>query len=154
MSTQPVSSVVEEYLRDLEPTKRAAVVPVFETVHAAMPDGYELVDFRGAPSWVVPLSTYPNTYNKQPLSYVALIAQKNYNSLYLLCLYSDSEEERQFRADWEATGRKLNMGKSCLRFTSLGDVDLPLVARTVASTPVQSFLETYERIRAVPPHTV
>jgi len=120
---------------------------VFETVNDAMPEGYELGDFRGAPSWTIPLSTYPVTYNKQPLDYVALIAQKNYNSLYLMGLYSVPEDAAEFERAWLATGRKLNMGKSCLRFKVLADVDLDLIKSTVAATSVELYLDTYERLR-------
>ena len=120
---------------------------VFETVNDAMPEGYELGDFRGAPSWTIPLSTYPVTYNNQPLNYVALIAQKNYNSLYLMGLYSVPEDAAEFERAWLATGRELNMGKSCLRFKVLADVDLDLIRSTVAATPVPRYLENYERLR-------
>ena len=120
---------------------------VFEAVDDAMPEGYELGDFRGVPSWTIPLLTYPVTYNKQPLDYVALIAQKNYNSLYLMGLYSVPEDAAEFERAWLATGRKLNMGKSCLRFKVLADVDLDLIRSTVAATSVERYLDTYERLR-------
>jgi hypothetical protein len=99
------------------------------------------------PGWVVPLERYPDTYNKQPLAYVSLAAQKNYNSLYLMAIYSDTDEERRFREAWARGGRTLDMGKSCLRFRTLAEVDLELIAETVAAFPVERFLETYERIR-------
>ena len=130
------------YFAELEGARGEAIRQVFATVRDAMPEGYELTDFRGSPSWVVPLSTYPVTYNKQPLNYVALIAQKNYNSLYLTL---DSEEE--FQRQWAATGRKLTMGKSCLRFRTTADVDLGIIARTIAATPVDALIARYERSR-------
>jgi hypothetical protein len=96
----------------------------------------------------VPLERYPDTYNGQPLGYVALAAQKRHYALYLMGLYSDTEQDRDFRARWQATGRSLDMGKSCLRFKRLDDLDLDLVAEVVASMPVDEFLATYERVRA------
>jgi hypothetical protein len=99
------------------------------------------------PGWVIPLDTYPNTYNKQPLAYVSLAANKNYNSLYLMALYSDSADNKEFRESWARGGRRLDMGKSCLRFKTLDDVDLPLIASTVAAFPVARYLAIYERIR-------
>ncbi len=95
----------------------------------------------------MPLERYPDTYNGQPLGYVALAAQKRHFSLYLMGLYSDSQQDRDFRARWTATGRKLDMGKSCLRFRRLDDLDLDLVAAVVAAMPVETFLATYERVR-------
>ncbi len=135
------------YFTDVEGERGEALRAVFARVRDAMPPGYELTDYRGSPHWVIPLSTFPNTYNKQPLAYVTLIAQKNYSSLYLMGMYSDPEKESAFRAAWEATGRQLDMGKSCLRFRTLADVDLGLIADNVAGTSVEQFLDTYARIK-------
>ena len=135
------------YFEDVEGERGEALRAVFATVRDAMPPGYELTDYRGSPHWVIPLSTFPKTYNKQPLAYVTLMAQKNYSSLYLMGLYSDSERESAFRAAWEGTGRELDMGKSCLRFRRLADVDLGLIADAVAGISVEHFLDTYARIK-------
>ncbi|WP_345763712.1 DUF1801 domain-containing protein [Diaminobutyricibacter sp. McL0608] len=148
MGDAAVPPEVEAYFGALDERRRAVVLPVFETVRAAMPEGYQLgVQWR-MPGWVVPLERFPDTYNKQPLAYVSVAAQKTYNSLYLMAIYSDSEEDRRFRQAWARGGRTLDMGKSCLRFRALADVDLDLVAETVAAFPVERFLETYQRIRS------
>ncbi|NEN06885.1 DUF1801 domain-containing protein [Diaminobutyricibacter tongyongensis] len=147
MESAAVPQEVEAYFDALDSDRRAVVLPVFETVRAAMPDGYRLGMQWRMPGWVVPLERFPDTYNKQPLAYVSLAAQKNYNSLYLMAIYSDTEEDRRFRAAWADGGRKLDMGKSCLRFRTLSDVDLDVVAQTVAAFPVERFLAIYERIR-------
>lgn len=136
-----------EYLQGLPPAQQETLQPVYDVVHAAMPPGYAEVVGSGFITWCVPLERYPNTYNRQPLSYAALAAQKRHCSLYLMALYSQSEADAQFRARWQASGRKLAMGKSCLRFQRLADLDLDLIAETVAATPVEAFLATYERIR-------
>ncbi|WP_150307035.1 DUF1801 domain-containing protein [Planctomonas psychrotolerans] len=143
---EAVPDDVTAYLDRLPEAKRAEVLPVFHTVHSAMPDGYELSMLWRMPTWSVPLATYPRTYNGQPLAFVSLAAQKNYCSLYLMALAGDSAEERIFRTEWTSTGRALNMGKSCLRFRSVDDLDLDLIASTIAATPVARFLDTYERI--------
>lgn len=142
-----MSAVVEQYLNAVEGHRGDAFRAVFGVVQAAMPAGYELSDYRGAPNWVVPLSTYPITYNKQPLAYTAMMAHKSYLSLYLNCLYADSDEERAFRDAWAKTGLKLDLGKSCLRFRSLDDLDLGIIHDTVASVPVERFIEFYELSR-------
>ena len=64
-----------------------------------------------------------------------------------MALYSDSAEDQAFRARW-AGGKRLDMGKSCVRFRELDDLDLPLIGETITATPVDRFLETYERIRS------
>lgn len=147
MTSVDVPAEVDAYFAGLEAAKRAVVEPVFETVASAMPDGYRLGMHWRMPCWVVPLETFPVTYNKQPLAYVSIAAQKNYNSLYLMALYSESDEDSAFRTAWASGGRTLDMGKSCLRFTTLDDVDLPLIAETVASFPVERFIELYQRVR-------
>ena len=142
-----MKAVVEQYLNAVEGDRGEAFRTVFGVVQAAMPTGYELSDYRGAPNWVVPLSTYPITYNKQPLAYTAMMAHKSYLSLYLNCLYADSDEERAFRDAWAKTGLRLDLGKSCLRFRSLDDLDLGIIHDTVASVPVERFIEFYELSR-------
>lgn len=144
---EQVPAEVAEYFDGLDAAKRDVLEPVFEMVAAAMPHGYRLGMQWGMPGWVVPLETLPATYNKQPLAYVSLAAQKNYNSLYLMALSSDSDDDREFREAWAAGGRRLDMGKSCLRFRTVDDLDLPLIARTVAAFPVERFVAVYERLR-------
>lgn len=141
-------STVQEYLDNLEPDRREVVSAVREVISAAMPDGYEEAIAYGMIGWSVPLERYPDTYNGQPLGYVALAAQKRYYSLYLNALYAGSVDETEFRRRWEDSGRKLDMGKSCLRFRKLEDLNLDLIAETVAATPVDAYIARYEQARA------
>ncbi len=127
---------VEDYLAGLEPERRETVRAVYDVLRAAMPPGYREAVAWGMVTWSVPLERYPDTYNGQPLCYVGLAAQKRHYSVYLMGLYSDSEQDKDFRARWQASGRKLDMGKSCLRFKQPADLDLDLLAEVVASTPV------------------
>jgi hypothetical protein len=145
MTSSDVPPAITEYLSAIEGDRGEAVRAVFDTVQAAMPEGYELAEWRGAPVWEIPLATFPKTYNGNPLSYVALMAQKNYNSLYLMGLFSDPQSSDEFREAWTGSGLKLNMGKSCLRFKTLADVNLDLIAETVASITVERYLDTYVR---------
>lgn len=147
MSSAGIPTEVASYFAGLDVATRDTVHPVFDVLRESVPEGYQLGMHWGMPTWVVPLETYPDTYNKQPLAFVGLAAQKNYNSLYLMFLYSDSEEDAAFRSEWARTGLTLDMGKSCLRFRSLADLDLGILARAVQSVPVEQFLSTYERIR-------
>jgi hypothetical protein len=138
---------VGEYLHRLPPERREVMRAVRDVVAAAMPEGYAEGVAFGMITWSIPLERYPNTYNGQPLGYVALAAQKRHYALYLMGLYADSDEAAQFRRRWEAGGRRLDMGKSCLRFRGLDDLDLDLVAEVVAGTSVLAYLERYERAR-------
>ena len=139
-----VQAEIHEYLAAVAGERGEALRAVFETVREAMPAGYQLETYRNAPHWVIPLSTYPVTYNSQPLSYVGLMANKHYNSLYLMALYAAPDTAESFRAAWIAKGLKPDMGKSCLRFRTLADVDLPLIAESIGSMPVERFIAKYE----------
>lgn len=138
---------VTEWFDEKTPEVRAVIDPVFDLVASAMPPGFSLGIHFGMPGWVVPLSRFPNTYNGKPLSFVSINAGARYHSLYLMGLYSDPDADSAFRAAWRAGGRKLDMGKSCLRFRRLDDVDLDLVHDAVASMPVDRFIEVYERVK-------
>jgi Domain of unknown function (DU1801) len=148
MSTTDIPTEVASYFAGLDSAKRDTIYPVFEALTESIPEGYQLGMHWGMPTWVVPLDTFPDTYNKQPLAFVGLAAQKNYNSLYLMFLYSDSEDEKAFRSEWATTGLALDMGKSCLRFRSPADLDVGIISRAVRAAPVARFLATYQRIQS------
>ena len=96
----------------------------------------------------IPLERYPITYNRLPLAYASLASQKNYMSLYLMNVYGDTKTERWFTERYKASGRKLNMGKSCVRFKTLEDLPLDLIGEVIARTTVVDFIERYEVARA------
>lgn len=141
------AATVEDYLAELDDARRAEIEPVYRVVRKAMPAGYEETMAWGMICWQLPLERYPDTYNGQPLGLVALAAQKRYNALYL-SLYTDSAQEREFRERWTADGRKLDMGKSCLRFQRVDDLRLDLIAEAVAAMPPDQLIAQHERSRA------
>ncbi|MCO1581699.1 DUF1801 domain-containing protein [Crossiella sp. SN42] len=143
---QSSANTIEAYLAELPPDRRETVAAVREVVLANLPEGYdEGMDF-GMICWHVPLSRYPDTYNGHPLGYVALASQKRYLSLYLMGAYADGDG---FRARYEATGKKLNMGKSCVRFTKLDDLPLELIGEVVAEVSPEQYIEIYEKARGL-----
>jgi hypothetical protein len=142
------ATTTAEYLGSLEPERRKTLESVHDLVSSAMPEGYQEHIAHGMITWSVPLERFPDTYNGEPLAYAALASQKQYCSLYLMGLYSDPDRERDFRQRWTADGRRLDMGKSCLRFKRLEDLDLDLVRDAISAMPVEEFLDTYERVRA------
>ena len=95
----------------------------------------------GMISYIVPLSVIPDTYNGKPLMYIALASQKHYMSLYLTTVYADQSLSDWFKQRYLATGKKLNMGKSCVRFRKLENLPLDLVAEVTALTPLAKFVE-------------
>lgn len=140
-------STVEDYLDLLVEDRRQTVSRLRSIILEHLPPGYEEGMQFGMIGYYIPLGRYPDTYNGQPLSYVALASQKNYISLYLNCVYADPQRQERFREEWTASGKKLNMGKSCVRFRKLDDLPLDVIAGTVASTPVDEFIQLYEASR-------
>ena len=141
------AGTVEQYLDSLPADRRTVISTVRDLINRALPDGYVEEIAFGMIAWNVPPERFPDTYNGQPLGYVALAAQKRYSSLYLNAVYTGSVEAAEFRRRWEATGRRLDMGKSCVRFTKLDDLDLGLVAEVVAATSVDEFIRQYKQRR-------
>ena len=138
----------EAYLAELEPERAVFLSRLRNLVNANLPDGYVERMSWGMIGWEVPLELYPDTYNGQPLVYAALAAQKNHTALYLNCVYASEERTERMRSAWAATGRKLDMGKSCLRFKRAEDVAEDVLAQTIRSIPVERFIAEYEAGRA------
>jgi len=142
------ASSVEEYLGELEPERREVVEPVLTTVRESIPAGYEEGILWGMVNWYIPLERYPDTYNGQPLSVVALAAQKRHYALYLNCTYADPELSAEFERRYEASGKRMDVGKSCVRFRKLEDLPLDVVAWAVSQVSVDEYIERYEASRA------
>ena len=141
------AATVEDYLAGLTDERRWAIAEVRETVLAHLPEGYRETMQHGMISYVVPLETYPVTYNRLPLVYAALASQKNYMSLYLMNIYAEAAAEEWFVEGFKARGKRLNMGKSCVRFKTLDDLPIDLVSMAIARTSVAQFIELYEMSR-------
>lgn len=145
---QSDATTVDEYLTELGDDRREAVGAVRQVILNNLPDGYEEIMQYGMISYVVPLDVLADTYNGQPLMYIALASQKQYMSLYLTNVYGDESVEKWFKERYLATGKKLNMGKSCVRFRKLDDLPLELVAEVVARTPIDEFVTIYQASRS------
>lgn len=142
------AKTVDEYLAELPDDRRAVVSAVRDLVNRHVPEGYVETMSWGMVSWEIPLTRYPTTYNKQPLSYVALAAQKQYYALYLTTCYANSAQYVVLRNAYADAGKKLDMGKSCLRFRALDDLLPDVIGSVIASTPVDAHIAHYEASRA------
>ncbi len=142
------ATTVERYLSSLPADRRSAIERVRDTVNAHLPAGYVEGMQYGMIGWCVPFSRFSATHNGQPLCYAALAAQKTKSSLYLMTVYGNRELEQRFRAGFKAAGKKLDMGKSCVRFTSPDDLALDAVADAIAAMSVDQFIASYERVQA------
>lgn len=141
------ASTVEQYLEQLPPERRAVVSKVRELVRRNLPKGYDETMAFGMIGYGIPLSRYPTTYNGQPLGYVALAAQKNYYALYLMGPYVNGEQGTELAEAFKRAGKKMDMGKSCLRFKSLDDLPLDAIGRVIASTLPEDLIAHYEAVR-------
>ncbi|HJP71825.1 MAG TPA: DUF1801 domain-containing protein [Candidatus Limnocylindria bacterium] len=137
----------DEYVASLPEDRATAVQAVRDVINANLPDGYEEGMAYGMIGWYVPLERFGDTYNGQPLGLAALASQKNYLSLYLNNVYGDRKAETWFRQRWAQTGKKLDMGKSCVRFRTLDDLPLDVIGETIARTELDDFVRHYEAAR-------
>ena len=138
---------VEDYLQELPRERREVLQAVRKVVLDNLPAGYVETMNWGMISYEIPLERYPDTYNKRPLMYAALASQKNYMSLYLMCVYSHKESRVRFEEEFKASGKKLNMGKSCVRFKRLEDLPLDVVGEAIAGTSVDAYIRFYQESR-------
>jgi len=139
---------VDEYLKSLPEDRRAAIGAVRKVILANLPKGYEECMTCGMIGYVVPHSIYPAGYHcdpKQPLQYASLASQKNHMAIYLCNVYGHKPTERWFRQAWQAAGKKLDMGKSCVRFKKLEDVPLDVIGQVIARTPAKRYIAAIEK---------
>ncbi len=144
---QSKAMTVDEYLDELPPERRETVTAMRELILKNLPEGYEETMYFGMIGYVVPLEVQPDTYNGQPLGYIALASQKNYVSLYLMSVYGHKETQEWFLNAYKASGKKLNMGKSCVRFKKVDDLPLDVIAEVVGLTPMDVFVNAYNDLR-------
>lgn len=135
------------YLASLPPEHRKVIAAVRAVVKKRLPKGYVETMNWGMLSYEIPLSRYPDTYNKQPLMYIALAAQKNNYALYLTAVSGGMALMNRLAAAYKAAGKKFDMGKSCLRFKTLEELPLDVIGDIVASTPVERRIELAEAAR-------
>jgi uncharacterized protein YdhG (YjbR/CyaY superfamily) len=141
---------VEQYLSELPQDRRAAIEAVRRTILENLPEGYGEAMNWGMIAYQVPLEVYPDTYNEQPLMYAALASQKNHMAVYLTGIYMDEEARQEFETAYRATGKRFDVGKSCVRFRKLDDLPLPLIGESIARIGVEEFVERVRELH--PPH--
>jgi uncharacterized protein YdhG (YjbR/CyaY superfamily) len=141
------ASTVDEYLAELPDARREAIGAVRQVILKNLPEGYEEVVNWGMITYQVPLETYPDTYNKKPLMYAALASQKNHMAVYLTGIYMDDEMRQAFEKKYKATGKRYDVGKSCVRFKKLEDLPLDLIGESIASLEVAEFVKRVKAAR-------
>jgi Domain of unknown function (DU1801) len=138
---------VEQWLASVPAERRDAINIVRDVINEHLPQGYEETVDWGMLAWVVPFARLPNTHNGHPLMLAALGAHRKLMTVYLMTVYGDPELRREFEIAYKGTGKKLNMGGSCVHFKKLDDLPLNVVGNTIARVSVDKYVERYESSR-------
>lgn len=141
---QSKAKSVDEYLSELPQDRRVAINEIIQVIRSNLPKGYDENMNWGMVCYEIPLADYPDTYNKQPLMYAAVASQKNYMSVYLTNVYIDNDLTQNFLDDYAKSGKKLDMGKSCIRFKKLEDLPLEVIGKYIAATPPAKYTKLFE----------
>ncbi len=139
---------VDDYIDSLPEDRRIAIRAVREAVNAKLPAGYEEGIVYNMISWFVPFTRLAETYNGQPLCLASLGAQKSHMALYLMCIYGDGKLRQWFEKAFKASGKKLDMGKACVRFKTLDALPLDVIGEAISKVSVDAYVEAYEKARA------
>ena len=145
---QSDAKTVEQYISELPAGRKEAIKQVRQTILENLPRGYEEAMNWGMISYEVPLVTYPDTYNKKPLMYAALASQKNHMAVYLSGIYINEKVRQNFETAYKATGKRFDVGKSCVRFRKLDDLPLELIGEAIASVSVEEFVKRTKEVYA------
>ncbi|HEX5060516.1 MAG TPA: DUF1801 domain-containing protein [Kofleriaceae bacterium] len=139
---------VGAYLQKLPDDRRTAIAKVRDVINANLPTGYEERLQWGMISWCVSESVLPakDVYNKQPLCLAALASQKSHMAVYLMSVYGDKNLRGWFEKAYKQTGKKLDMGKSCVRFKSLDALPVELIGEAIAKVSVDKYVEVYRTV--------
>ena len=143
------AATVAEYLRGLPDDRRAAITAVRKVILDNLPEGYAERMQYGMISYVVPHSLYPAGYHcnpSDPLAYASLGSQKNHMAIYLMSVYGDGETAQWFRKAYAAAGKKLDMGKCCVRFRKLDDLPLDVIGQVIARVPVKNYIARVQQV--------
>ncbi len=143
---QSKATTVKQYLAELPADRRAAISAVREVILKNLGKGYEEGMQYGMIGYYVPHSIFPDGYHcdpRQPLPFAGLASQKNHMSVYIMSTYAGGEECKWFVDAWKKTGRKLDMGKCCVRFKTLEGVALDVLGEAIRRWPVQRHIDHY-----------
>ncbi|MCK6459256.1 MAG: DUF1801 domain-containing protein [Planctomycetes bacterium] len=148
---QSKASTVEQYLAELPEDRRKAIQAVREVLLENLDKDYAEGMAYGGIGYCVPHRVYPPGYHcdpKQPLPFAGLGSQKHYMSLGLMSVYMDPAQRKAFEAAWKKTGKKLDMGASCIRFKKAEDLALDVIADAVRRVPTKAYIALYESLRS------
>jgi hypothetical protein len=149
-------ATVKDYLAALPDDRRKALQAVRDVIRRNLDPKYEEGIQYGMIGYYVPHKVYPDGYHcdpKQPLPFASIASQKNHMAIYMMCIYGSPAEEQHFRKAWAKSGKRLDMGKSCVRFKKLEDVPLDVLGAAIKRATSKRFIAAYEASRDASPST-
>jgi len=147
---QSQAATVKDYLAALPEDRRQAIAAVRDVVLKNLDADYEEGMQYGMIGYYVPHRVFPAGYHcdpRQPLPFAGLASQKNHMALYLMCIYGESDQTRWFRQAWAKTGKKLDMGKACVRFKKIEDLALEVIGEAIRRVPAKKYIAFCEAAR-------
>lgn len=147
---QSQATTVEQYLADLPEDRRNSIQAVRKVILKNLDKGFEEGMLYGMIGYFVPHRLFPAGYHcdpTQPLCFAGLASQKNHMAVYLMCQYGSSGESTWFQTAWAKSGKRLDMGKSCVRFKKLEDLALDVIGEAIRRVSAKKYIASYESIR-------
>lgn len=145
---QIISNSLEDYLSKIPDERQEPFKKLYDVINNNLPEGFEEISNYGMLGWAVPLKTYPAGYHctpGTPLPFINLASQKNFIALYHMGLYSRPELLDWFVAEYpKHSKKKLDMGKSCVRFKKPEDIPFELIAELSQKMTVEDWIGIYE----------
>jgi uncharacterized protein YdhG (YjbR/CyaY superfamily) len=142
------ATTITDYLAEMPEDRREAITKVRDIILKHLPEGYKEAINWGMITYQVPLEVYPDTYNKKPLMYAALANQKNHMAVYLTGIYMDEDLYQNFEENYRNTGKRYDVGKSCVRFRKLEDLPLELIGESIGAISMEDFIERTKGLSA------
>ena len=143
-----MNTEIESFISALPEQKKLGIMGLCTLIQENIPDGYQEIIRGDMICYEVPLDTFPDTYNKKPLIFLAVSPNKNNISLHMMNLYWDAEFKKSLERAFETAGKKLDMGKSCIRFQSLDDLPLDAISEMISDTTTHELVSSYKRTMA------
>ena len=139
---------VESYIAELPADRKEVFEHLRQTILENLPSGFAETISYGMVGYVVPHSIYPDGYHcnpKLPLPFLSIASQKNAISLYNMGIYADPSLLEWFTAEYpKHSNRKLDMGKSCIRFKKFDEIPFDLIGELVRKMSVEQWIKLYE----------
>jgi len=140
---------VKEYLANVPEERQKYFNKLRKTIKANLPKGFQETIQYGMPAYVVPLKTYPDGYHckpTDPLPFVNIASQKNFIAVYHMGMYAKKELLDWFVEEYpKHNKRKLDMGKSCIRFKKVEEIPYELIGQLMQKMSMQDWIDLYEK---------